>query len=372
MANQAHERRPRLGFLGTGRIGLRRLQAVGASGVGEVTAFCDPSEESAARARTAAPGAHRAHALDELLDMDLDGIVVATPSAGHAAQAIAALERGIAVFCQTPIGRSEAEAAAVIAAAAKADRLFGADTVYRGTAAARALKREVESGRLGKIFAVDLVFHAASAPDMPWLRDRTLSGGGCVIDQGAHLIDLALWILGFPAIERVDAQLYAAGTAARPDQVEDYATAQIVLATGTTLRLACSWRLHAGVEADMSATVHGTHASAGIHNPAGGLRDFAAFRNVGTQRETLVAPSEDWEGRIVAEWARRLATDRSFDSAARHLTMVATAVERIYRSGFSLGIDGRQYQSVEPFFRVAARADAGAIVQLRGPLAAVI
>jgi predicted dehydrogenase len=48
------------------------------------------------------------------------------------------------------------------------------------------------------VFAVDLVFHNAYGPDKPWFYDPELSGGGCVMDLGVHLVDLALWSLDFP------------------------------------------------------------------------------------------------------------------------------------------------------------------------------
>ena len=93
---------PRLGFLGVGWIGRNRLDAVVDAEVGEAAAIADP----------AVPGALRT--LDELLEQELDGVVIATPSALHAEQAIAALDAGLAVFCQKPLGRNEAEARAVV------------------------------------------------------------------------------------------------------------------------------------------------------------------------------------------------------------------------------------------------------------------
>jgi predicted dehydrogenase len=46
--------------------------------------------------------------------------------------------------------------------------------------------------------AVDLTFHNAYGPDKPWFYDPAQSGGGCVMDLGVHLVDLALWTLGWP------------------------------------------------------------------------------------------------------------------------------------------------------------------------------
>src|SRR5205085_415527 len=128
-----------------------------------------------------------------LCELDLDGLVIATPSASHAVQARAALERGIAVFCQKPLARTAAETASVVEAARAANRLLGVDLSYRHTEAMRHIGALARSGELGDIYAIDLVFHNAYGPDKAWFRDVKLSGGGCVIDLGTHLVDLALW-----------------------------------------------------------------------------------------------------------------------------------------------------------------------------------
>src|SRR5207253_8126891 len=133
---------------GVGWIGLNRLEALREAGAAEVAAFVDPAVELA--------GVERAGSLDELLEGELDGVVIATPSALHAEQAIAALERGLAVFCQKPLGRNAAETARVVEAARRADRLLGVDLSYRFTEAARRVRELVRSGDLGEIYAADL------------------------------------------------------------------------------------------------------------------------------------------------------------------------------------------------------------------------
>ena len=67
-------------------------------------------------------------------------MVIATPSAAHADQSIAALNAGKAVFCQKPLGRTGPEVAEVVAAARRADRLLGVDLSYRHTAAMAAIR----------------------------------------------------------------------------------------------------------------------------------------------------------------------------------------------------------------------------------------
>ncbi len=324
--------RPRVGFLGVGWIGRNRMAAMVQTGLVEVAAIADPFDANADAAMALAPGATRVATLDDLLDLNLDGLVIATPSAMHAGQSTRALNRGVAVFCQKPLGRDAAETRAVVDAACAADRLLGVDLSYRHTAAMTQLAPLVRGGELGTIFAVDLVFHNAYGPDKPWFYDPAQSGGGCVIDLGVHLIDLALWSLDFPEIATAHSALFVQGQPLtdRARQVEDYATATLQVAGGPVVRLACSWRLQAGCDAVISAAFYGTEGGAGFHNERGSFYDFTAERYAGTQRTTLSSPPDDWGGRAAAGWASQLASGARFDPAAAHYVEVARVLDRIY------------------------------------------
>ena len=321
--------KPRVGFLGTGWIGRHRMAAMVATGAIEAVAICDPSEEC--RAEAAADARHAAVVadLDDMLALGLDGVAIATPSALHAAQAIRALDAGVAVFCQKPLGRSAAETQAVVDAARAADRLLGVDLSYRHTAAMAAIAPLVRSGDLGEVFAIDLTFHNAYGPGKPWFFDPERSGGGCVIDLGVHLVDLALWTLGFPAVDDVSAALFAKGRPLRPGEVEDYASARF-RAGGADVRLACSWHLHAGRDAVIEASFYGTRGGAALRNVGGSFYDFTAEAFAGTQARTLAAPPDNWGARSAATWAETLATDPRFDPAAEDFVQSAAVLDRIY------------------------------------------
>jgi len=323
---------PRIGFLGTGWIGRHRMQAMVATGAIEAVAVADPSPECVAEALKVAPGAQVLPSIDAMLDQELDGLVIATPSALHAEQAIAALERGVAVFCQKPLGRSAAEARAVIDAARRADRLLGLDLSYRHTSATQAIAAPLRSGELGEVFAIDLTFHNAYGPDKPWFYDRQLSGGGCVIDLGVHLVDLALWLLDFPEIENVTSRLYSGGQPLSPrsSEVEDYAVARLDLSGGANVRLACSWRLQAGQEAVIEASFYGANGAVSLRNTGGSFYDFEALRHQGTSSERLCGPPDDWGGRAGAEWAMQLARSPHFDPSAERFADSAAVLDRIY------------------------------------------
>jgi predicted dehydrogenase len=322
--------RPRIGFLGVGWIGRHRMEAMLETGAVTVAAIADPSDEMAGEALKLAPGARRVEGLDGLIGAGLDGIVIATPSALHAEQSIRALEAGAAVFCQKPLGRTAAEVAAVVEAARAADRLLTVDLSYRFTEGMRRIRELIRAGELGRVFACDLVFHNAYGPDKAWFYDPALSGGGCVMDLGVHLVDLALWALDFPEVGAVSSQLLAEGTPLAPGRVEDYAVAQLECAGGASLRLACSWRLPAGQEAVISAAFYGTGGGAALNKVGGSFYDFTASRHRGTSSETLAAPPDAWGGRAAADWAVRLGAGERFDAGAERLIVVANVLDRIY------------------------------------------
>jgi predicted dehydrogenase len=182
------------------------------------------------------------------------------------------------------------------------------------------------------VYAAEVVFHNAYGPDKPWFHDRTLSGGGCVMDLGIHLVDAALWILGFPEVEGVTSRLFAGGEpmGANAERVEDYATARLDLAGGGSVELACSWNLPAGQEAVISTTFYGTGGGVRMRNLNGSFYDFTAERMDGTRTSTLVGPPDDWGGRAAVEWARRLGAGERFDPEAERLIEVAAVLDRIY------------------------------------------
>ena len=307
------------------------MEAIARSGHAEVAAIADAAPDVARQALESVPGARLVPGFSALLDEDLDGIVIATPSALHAEQSIAALRRGLAVFCQKPLGRTEQEVRAVIAAAREANRLLAVDLSYRYTRAMEAIRARFHE--LGEVYAVHLAFHNAYGPDKPWFYDVQLAGGGCVMDLGIHLVDLATWVLGAPAVTRVASLLSRGGRRLRGrESVEDYGAAQIELSTGCSVQLACSWRLAAGRDCLIEASFYGTSGGASFTNVNGSFYDFRAEFFRGTSREVLVEPPDAWGGRAAVDWAARLAARQSFDPQVDELAAVARILDGIYAS----------------------------------------
>lgn len=324
---------PKLGFLGVGWIGAARLRAVAEAGAAQIAAIADVDPRPLDAVRPHAPEAAIARSLPELLEMDVDGIVIATPSGLHAEQAIAALSRQVAVFCQKPLGATAPDTRRVLQCARENDALLGVDLCYRHLQAYRRAAEMIRAGAIGEVFSVELVFHNAYAPDKGWAFDPLLAGGGCVIDLGTHLIDLALEALQWPRIVRVESHLMARGRrlCCDPAAIEDYATALMWTERDQSVRLACSWNFHAGQDAAIEATFHGEQGSLSVHNVGGSFYTFAATLRRGAHRDTLCEGPDDWQAGPIVQWARQLGEGAGFDRDLLRTAEVAAIIDRIYQ-----------------------------------------
>jgi predicted dehydrogenase len=320
--------KPRLGFVGLGWIGRNRLQSIVEADVAQVAAVHDVVTDAGVEAQKLAPDSVLFTCFDELLKHDLDGVVIATPNRSHAEQSIAALGQGIAVFCQKPLARNAFETRRVVEAARKADCLLGVDLTYGAIPAMRSVSRLVSSGELGKIFAIDAKFHNGYGPDKAWFYNYSLSGGGCVLDLGSHLLDLALRPLGFPRVAQVQSSLFAKGESVTGRVVEDYGVATIETVDGTVINLSCCWNLHAGREADIQIAFYGTEGGARFRNINGSFYDFVAERFYGTQTELLSDQQNEWGGLATIEWIRKI--DKGFDPEAEHYVELAEVIDSVY------------------------------------------
>jgi predicted dehydrogenase len=325
---------PRLGFVGLGWIGAMRLEALAEAGAAQVVALCDTAPERLERAAAAHPAARVFGEFDALLaaaaQLRLDGVVLATPNALHAEQASAALEHGLAVFCQKPLGLDAQETRRIVAAARVAGRLLDVDFSYRHAETATTLRRMVAAGALGRVFHIETVFHNAYGPDKAWYHDPRLAGGGALMDLGVHMVDLALWLVGSTGVARVDGQALKQGEPAGAGTVDDFASARLVLDSGAVANLAVSWHAHAGRDCVIRVTLFGTAGGAELRNTAGSFYDLELLRFDGRTERLVCTESRDWLGRATLDWAGRLARSPAYDPAIESAITVAEVLDGIY------------------------------------------
>jgi predicted dehydrogenase len=196
----------------------------------------------------------------------------------------------------------------------------------------------IEAGELGKVFAGDLVFHNAYGPQKPWFHEKKLSGGGCVIDLGIHLVDAALWALD-ASVASVSGCVFAKGRRLAPndDEVEDYASARLETDGGAVVNLSCSWHLHAGRDAVIEAAFHGTRGGVALRNQNGSFTEFLTTQFIGTTSRILAEPPDAWGGRAAVAWCRQLRQSAAFAPEIERQIVVAEVLDRIHGRGSPAG-----------------------------------
>jgi predicted dehydrogenase len=194
-------------------------------------------------------------------DPDVDAVVIGTPNALHAPQAVTALGAGKHVLVEKPMAISVAECDAMIEASAASGAALMVAHCWRFHDAVRAMRERVASGQLGEIVKTrGYGIHANDGPS-GWFIDPALAGGGALPDMGVHAIDTARFLLGDPDPVRVCAVV---GTRYGNYLVDDDAILLISWSQGTNSTVESGWwQPHTeGLEAETE--VYGTGGYARI------------------------------------------------------------------------------------------------------------
>lgn len=143
---------------------------------------------------------------EDMLELDeLDALVICTPNHLHEEMSVTALEAGKHVLVERPLALTSAGAARAVEAAKKAGRVLAVGMPHRFRPEVIALRSFVSGGEPGKLHALrgSWLTRAVPAARTSWRNDRERAGGGALIDLGIPALDLCLWTVGFPAVERV-------------------------------------------------------------------------------------------------------------------------------------------------------------------------
>jgi UDP-N-acetyl-2-amino-2-deoxyglucuronate dehydrogenase len=230
-----------VGLIGAGNISETHARAAAAIPDVAIAGVYAPTRTHAERLAAQYGGA--AHAtLDSLLDhRPLDLVVIGSPSGLHAEHGIAAAARGIHVLVEKPIDVTTARADALIDEAARAGATLGVIFQDRLKPDALRVKALVDAGRLGRPILATAQVKWYRTPeyyrDSRWRGTQALDGGGALMNQGVHTVDLLLWLFG--PVRRVFGRT---ATTLHPIEVEDTAVAVLEFANGAlgTLEAATS------------------------------------------------------------------------------------------------------------------------------------
>ena len=185
----------RIGIIGFGaRANVARHVADADTAAG-VVAVCDPADRGQADARAAFPGAHVTADLDDLLSR-VDAVLITTPDDQHAGPAIVALNAGVHVFCEKPMGISIAECDEMLATAHRTGARLYIGHNMRHMPVVTGMRDLIRAGRIGTVKAVWCRHFVGNGGDFyfkDWHADRSRATS-LLLQKGAHDLDVIHWL----------------------------------------------------------------------------------------------------------------------------------------------------------------------------------
>ena len=177
-----------------------------------------------------------------LADEDIEGVVICAPSFLHEGMAAACLEAGKHVLVERPLALSAGGVRHLLEVSEETGKGLVLGMSHRYQPNVRVLRSAIAGGTLGEVSAVrvDWMHRAVRRPRTGWRRRALESGGGALMDLGVPALDLALWVLGYPSLNRVSATTPGDGF-----DVEEEAHLHATTDDGVVLSMTASWRLHA-------------------------------------------------------------------------------------------------------------------------------
>lgn len=187
----------KVAIIGAGRQGGRRAKAAKEYG-DKITLVVDTNLELAAALAKEYSGAKSVDWKSAVKDKDVDSVVICTPNDTHAAIAIEALKNGKNVFCEKPVARNPEEARQILDAAKQSRAVLKCGFTLRAHPAIAKAKKHVENGGVGKLLFMRCNYGITgrSGYEKDWRMNTSISGGGQLMDQGQHILDLFRWFGG--------------------------------------------------------------------------------------------------------------------------------------------------------------------------------
>ncbi len=322
----------RLGMVGCGDIAGYTAWLARLNRKVRVVACCDiaPDQAQAFAKKHKIPAVYTDYA-EMLTGVDLHAVYLAVPHNLHHSMILAAIDGDRHILVEKPVTRTLEEGIEVAAAARQAGVKLGVNYQYRYDAGCYALVRAVQDGDLGAIHAVriNIPWHrkATYFEAAAWHKSIAQAGGGALITQGSHLLDIALWAL--PARPQT-VMGYTQQRLFKQVEVEDLAQAVIEMEDGCLVQISSS--MVAATEQPLSLEIYGERGS-GLYTNSPWPR--VRFRGVKIQRQRppnrgLHALQRSLEG--FRTW---VVADQPYLTPAEQALPVLAVVEAIYRSAKS-------------------------------------
>ncbi len=230
-------------LVGAGRIAQTHLDGLEQVEAANLAAIVEPREDAGRSAAERFSASYYSDHKDPALLEGLDAAIICAPPNHHADIANYFLDNGVHVLCEKPLTPTSAEAAAMVAKAREKGLTLMMASKFRYVDDVIRAKALLDSGLLGKVVIYQNAFCGKVPMGDRWNSDAKVSGGGVLIDNGSHSVDIARYLLG--PLESVEAQ---AGIAAQELDVEDTVHMHFRTDAGTIGSVDLSWSINNNAE----------------------------------------------------------------------------------------------------------------------------
>ncbi len=300
----------RYGVIGLGAIGPSHIFAIKNTKNAELGAICDIDKERAEKAAEAEGVPAFTSVKEMAASGTIDAVTICTPSGYHIDPALEAIEGGMHVLVEKPLEITFERIDTILSKAEEREIKLGAVFQSRFNPTVMTLKRLIDNGLLGKIYSGSAYIKRYRSQEYydsgGWRGTWEVDGGGCLMNQGIHFIDLYQWFLGKP--HKV---IGITRTVGRNVEVETLALAMVEFENGC-----------AGV-------IEGTtlaYPEYPMRMEIFGSRGTVSFTNKKLLRMDLVEPTEEEERAREDLLKAALEYDRSADKKSRESAKPGTAV----------------------------------------------
>jgi predicted dehydrogenase len=228
-----------LGLIGAGGIAQTYVQALAESVTAELVGVAD-LRANAAEALAERAGCPAFSTFEELLeDAECEGVIVCTPPVTHPEICCDVLDRGVHVLCEKPLAVGLDEARAMVAAAERSGAQLTMASKFRYARDVVEAKSIVASGVIGDVVLFENAFTSRVEMKSRWNSDPAISGGGVLVDNGTHSVDILRYFLG-PLVEIQTIE----GRRVQDIPVEDTVRVFVRSAAGVMGSIDLSWSLN--------------------------------------------------------------------------------------------------------------------------------
>jgi predicted dehydrogenase len=256
------DKKVRVGVVGAGWPSWQHIKGYKKLEEVELSALCDKNPEQLSKIADEYEIPNRYTSFEEMLEKEkMDAVSICTPNILHGPMAVSAMEAGLHVHVEKPMCVNSDVGRKMVETSKRTGKLCMIGYQRRFGEEAHYLKRFIEEGRMGEVYLARAWWvRRKGIPGMGgWFTTKAQSGGGALIDIGVHVLDLALWFMGYPKPEHVSGSYgsrfgvkgkggsnfaWRAENTSKNFDVDDYAVGHVDFGGGRSLMLQTSWASH--------------------------------------------------------------------------------------------------------------------------------